>query len=118
MNYMSALVLPLQGFFNCVIYCFFSRKNLYMEFHKMINHIRGTPSPPAQHSAFNMSASVIRMRSHEVISRQAEQDLDPAFDDLDEITVADDDTTFMAALERASRMEYPGQSASYMKSPV
>jgi hypothetical protein len=118
MNYMSALVLPLQGFFNCVIYCFFSRKNLYKEFCRLMTRYRSTSSAPANHSADGSSADKKRTRSHEAISRQTDRDLNPAYDDEDEITVADNEMEFMAVLERSSRMEYLNQSATRMNSPA
>jgi hypothetical protein len=42
MNLMAAIVLPLQGFFNCVIYLFFSRSELKKESRKLAQKIRNS----------------------------------------------------------------------------
>ncbi|KAF2435552.1 hypothetical protein EJ08DRAFT_343259 [Tothia fuscella] len=117
MNYMSALVLPLQGFFNCLIYCFFSRKQLYNEFRKRFRK-RSISSGPQKD--YEGAQSIKRMPSHEVIAKQNERDLDPAFDEEDEDTnrinvdrkkmmspEEADMIDFMEILDRSRRMRFP-----------
>jgi hypothetical protein len=88
MNMMAAIVLPLQGFFNCVIYLFFSRAELRREMKRFSDRIRGhrvpqlsPPSPRALESGYVVSAHDTNMGgSREGITAQEMMDLDPTLD--------------------------------------
>jgi hypothetical protein len=88
MNMMAAIVLPLQGFFNCVIYLFFSRAELRREMKRFSDRFRGhrvpqlsPPSPRALESGYVVSTQDTNMSgSREGITAQEMMDLDPTLD--------------------------------------
>ena len=94
MNLMAAFVLPLQGFFNCLIYLFFSRQELRKEYHRTVTRLRNTKWIRKARNADDEDSNVMEKgsispttslnRSREVITAQDARDLDERFDSPNE----------------------------------
>jgi hypothetical protein len=88
MNIVAAIVLPLQGFFNCLIYLFFSRAELCKEYRKFWGHFKAAFSQGKEddlgHAGTTNNTS-FRV-NHDGISQQEMMDLDASMDldNLDE----------------------------------